>query len=342
MSTKNARSRRPFVRSTSQRNGDGIRALHIRAPIESSQSILATGKHHLSAWLGTREISGIFETTDCGYLTKVTPGPNASFLQLSFLIQQVSAESSLHVVTDSDNAKTIPAGVESSSSLSNLEEVLFEFAVVGGIETDIYFATNGDYLVKGLTICDSPASYLESVDEGYRDLSQYYKGKEITVSAVQGIVDCQESILANLRKIHANLASYIDDEPLETVEPTSSLTNFFDTTLSAYSQDEAPGFWIRPGAHYHGDGKTRVRCRVKASSSSGTGILRFLASSDATTADIALSSTVDWYSSTLDLAMPSVLQGQYAEKIELHCQDATASSTIDIYNILIEEMDGTL
>lgn len=341
MTTKNARSRQLHVRSIPSGNGAGVRSHHLRGPVQGCQSALATGRHHLSVWLGSRELSGSFATSDKGGWTKVTPGPNASFLQVVFFVQPVSAEASLQVASSTSNALTIPAGVESASNISNLQEVLVNLAVTGGSETDLYFAADGDYLVKGMTVADLPKAALESGDTGYVNLSGYYRGKELTVAAVQSIVEAQESVLANLRKVHVNLAPYIDDEPLETVTPTSNLANFFDTSLTSYAQATAPGFWIRPGADYREQAATRVKCRVKAASSSGTGIVKFLASESAATSNIALSSTADWYSATLDLIMPDVLQEQYGEKVELHCQDTTASSTIDLYNILIEEMDGT-
>ena len=341
MSTKNARSRQTFIRTTSQANGDGIKAHYLRGAVQNCQGLLAAGKHHLSSWMGSRALSGSFTTADKGGLTKVTPGPNAAYLQVVFFIQPVSAEASLQVASSTSNAITIPAGVESFSSTTNIHEVLINFAVTGGVETDIWFQTDGDYLVKGMTVADLPLNAIESGDTGYVDLSGYYRGKELTVAAVQNIVQCQESVLANLRKVHVNLASYINDEPLETVEPGSSTANFFDTSLTTYAKTTAPGFWIRPGAPYNGQDETRVKCRVKASSSSGTGILKFIASESAETSNIALSSTVDWYSTTLDLVMPDVLQDQYADKVELHCQDSTASSTIDLYALVIEEMDGT-
>lgn len=306
----------------------------------ASQSFLATGKYHFSAWIGDHDIDGdsVVITDKSGY-TKITPSPNADKLYCIFLVQPVDSDALLYVGGDTSKQQTIPTGKE-SLTLTNLKEIIVEFDVTGGVETDIYFNTNADWIVKCWTVYDKPADYLESGDTGYVDMSLYYKARPLSCTVVQNIVDCQETIIENLRKTHVNIFGMTDGESLETLTPSTTWKNFFDTDYTSYDEVNSPGFWIRPGAPYAPDTTVQQKCRVRASSVSGNAQIKFINDTNESSAIEVTSSSPTWYSVYLYVDVPGDLYRDYATKIDMMVKDASEGS-IQIYNIIIEEQDAS-
>lgn len=289
-------------------------------------------------WLVGREILTSFTLTDKGYYTKVTPSPNSTHLQISIIVQPAGDEALLQIAGGTSDEKEIPSGYEDTEKLLALQEIVFEYAITGGVETDIYFNVDADYVVKGLTIADTPQETLSSGDTGYYDMSDYYAGKLLSATMVQQSVTCQETVLSNLRKVHVNLAPQKDDEPIFTVTPETTWGNLFEPTDPDYDA-ESMGFWIRPGAAYLGNRHTKLKCRIKAASASGTAFIRLIGNDYQLSDEIAVTSgTATWYTTYFYVQTPYSYQAEYAEKIDLQCKDS-GTMDLDIYNILLEEMD---
>jgi hypothetical protein len=338
VSTKNNRSRKSFRRLTELSDSSPAKGSYLMNALWHSQSSLASGKFHFSAWINGRYLAGAMGTSNKGYYTKITPSPNASYIQISFIIQPANLPSVLQVNSDNGYQQQILGGY-SSNDLLDLREIIFEYPVTGGVEANVFFNVENGYIVKGLTISDSPLSYLSDSETGHCDIADYYSGKPLTVEIIQQTVSCQETIIDNFRKTHVNVATTKDDEPLESVTPLTTWANVFDTSISSYSSS-SPGFWIRPGAAYYGNRHVKIKCRVKAVSASGTAIIRFAGNDQQYSDEIAVTatSTPTWYEGYFYCQTPFSYGAEYNEKIDIQCKDS-GTMQLDIYNILLEEQD---
>lgn len=335
--TKNQRVKQQFRRQTELTYRSPLRGVYVRNALEHSQGVLATGRYHFSVWFGGRQITTPFISTDKGYYTKVTPGPNEVYLQFVFLIQPADDECTLQVCGETSDEKEIIAGYTDVGLLA-LQEIVFTYQATAGTETDIWFNVDADYVVRGMTVRDLPKEALTSEDYGYYDLSNYYAGKPISAEIVQKVVQCQEYVLEDIRKVHINQAPLKDDEPLLSCTPTASWANLLDLSEADYDAN-SPGFWIRPGAAYLGNRHVKLKCRVKAASASGTAVLRFIGSDSQYSDEIAVTSgTAAWYTAYFFVQTPYSYQAEYAEKIDIQCKDS-GTMNLDVYNILVEELD---
>lgn len=226
-------------------------------------ALAARGRFHFARWAGRDLTLGQPSWADDKHVeTKIRIGPAADYLTICLLVQgsapvSPAPQSRIEFVGDGDDTyndtiRFVPPGpVELSPRPTSLTEIVYEYDVSAsrGELLTIWWRADSLWMIKGVSVYDSPRPFLEDADPGFFDLSAAAAGAIASAPVVAAIVSGQSLVASDLRRSVAAYGSSLGyvDGGIAYVNPATSAWQNIWGGAAGYDADE-PGIWYRPSA----------------------------------------------------------------------------------------------
>jgi hypothetical protein len=314
-----------------------LRASYLRNIAASCNAIFARGRFQTCAWLGFDQ-SNSLTFSDQQHETKITPAGNTTNLKTYLLCRGVDdGVSDVQVVTETSSAIKILEGPSEDEFPIRMIEI--DRTSTGGTQFDYYIKQDYHLTVVGICVFDKELEYIDLDSDDSIDIMQYERGKVLTASAMQDLINGQRLLLSDYRKVLVNNSS--TGKPLvEFTTTDGTYKNVMDGTSTAWSAT-APGYWISPSAVWNGQTKTKLKISLYASMDtvSQTALVQIRGESDSSDELTVNSTTPTWYTGYMEQTVPSDWDDDVEQLIQVFAKGSGGAYAMNIHAICVEEED---